>query len=144
MKKTIVTLSTLASVAAIYVVSTYQPNSSKCLNTKGITPTPERTFLEPVRSVLPIPQPYEGGTIKFSVGYTRTIVGIINTIHKGLEDTIAIGGNIKGGWFAVIIDKDNNTEAFVMIEDIQVAYVLDSTPLNGTVSFKKKSWNEVM
>jgi len=144
MKKTLITVSALVSVAAIYVASTYQPNSSKCLNTKGIPTTPERTFFEPVRSVLPIPQPYEGGTIKFSVGSTKSIDGIINAIHKGLEDTIAIGGNIKGGWFSVIIDRTNNTQAFVMIEDIQIAYVLEPTPLNGTAVFKKKLWNEVM
>ena len=144
MKKTLITLSALASVAAMYVASTYQPNSSKCLNTKGITPTPERTFFEPVRSVLPIPQPYEGGTIKFSVSSAMAIDGIINTIHKGLEDTVAIGGNIKGGWFAVIIDRNNNTEAFVIIEDKRVAYVLGLTPLNGTIAFMKQSWDEIL
>ena len=153
MKKIITTLGVLAVAAAtMYVttptIPTTPTNYSKSLDLKSIDSdinlTPERTFFEPVHSVLPIPQPYKGGTIQFSVGSNVIIPGTINAIHQGLEDTIAIGGDIKGGWFSVIVNKDGTTEAYLMIESRHIAYVLESTPLSGTARFVKKPWNEVM
>ena len=151
MKKTLITLSTIASVAAIYVATpsvTKNTDNNKCLNVKDVesipNPTPENTFFEPVRSILSVPQPYSGGIIEFSVDNSITIKGTINAIHRGLEETVAIGGDIHGGWFSVIVNKDGTTEAYLMIESRRIAYVLEATPLNGTVRFVKKSWNEVM
>lgn len=80
---------------------------------------------------------HTGGVVQFEITDTK-VRGVINTVQIDTNGTVRVGGEFEQGTFCFAIDKDSMTSGVVILPTEEMCYVLEPTPMGGTVVWVPK------